>query len=102
MSQSSRPPYVGIWTPGIAEHRGLFFSAWRTPRIQLGLGPPPILTTSVHEDDFTSARENNGGVSRQAPVVQPVTTAHPVHEAPEQHLRLRVLRPDPAPSDRKS
>jgi hypothetical protein len=50
----------------------------------------------MYRNDFTPAWENQVGVSRQAPVVQPVSESHPVNEGPDQQFRLRVLRPNPA------
>src|ERR1035441_6220673 len=72
--------------------------------MQLGLGPSrvlairtvPVPETSVHKNDFTSAPEHQVWISRQAAVVQPVSVPHTVDQAPDRHLRLRVLRPNPA------
>ena len=52
--------------------------------------------TSMYENDFTSTREYQVGITRQAPVMEPIAIAHSVHKAPDYHLGLRILRPNPA------
>src|ERR1017187_9737919 len=104
MLQSSRPALCRDLS--VMDRRGsrIVYVRAGTPEIQLGLGPSrvlairavPVPETSVHKNDFTSAPEHQVWVSRQAADVQSVSVPHAVNQAPDRHLRLRVLRPNPA------
>jgi hypothetical protein len=50
--------------------------------------------TSVYKDDLSSARECQVGMTREITAMETVAIAHPVNNAPDHHLRLRVLAPN--------
>ena len=50
----------------------------------------------MHENDFSAAPEYNVRASRKPAIVQSIAIAHAMHQAPHDHLGLRVLRANAA------
>lgn len=78
---------------------------FRLPKVETRLWKPAVWTTgmpmpktAVDEDHFSSSRKNEIRATGKFSPMEPVTVTGPMHQATNDKLRLRVLRPNPAHS----